>query len=72
MPKSKINLSCNYKWFLFNFCLGLIYKNFNTSVALLAKLKGLENEPDAPIMKTTIPGPKSKELTGQLGNIQVD
>lgn len=33
-------------------------------------IAGLENEPDEPIMGTEIPGPKSKELIGELGKMQ--
>ncbi|CAF0914597.1 unnamed protein product [Brachionus calyciflorus] len=42
----------------------------STTSAQAAQLKGLENEPNEPIIKTNIPGPKSKELISEIGNIQ--
>ena len=37
----------------------------------LAVQKRVSEEPNFPEIKTLIPGPKSKELIGQLGTIQV-
>jgi len=36
-----------------------------------ASIRGLENEPEGPIVKTQVPGPKSKKLIGELSKIQV-
>jgi 4-aminobutyrate aminotransferase/(S)-3-amino-2-methylpropionate transaminase len=33
-------------------------------------IRGLEKEPSAPIVNTPVPGPKSKELSAELGKIQ--
>ena len=35
-----------------------------------AKIRGLENEPNGPIVNTPVPGPKSKELSSELSKIQ--
>ena len=48
----------------------------STSKSKVAKkekssIRGLENEPNEPIVKTEIPGPNSKKLIGDLSKIQV-
>ena len=45
-----------------------------TNVAKAEKnsIRGLENEPSEPIVKTQIPGPKSKKLIGDLSKMQVN
>jgi hypothetical protein len=39
--------------------------------ASLNQIRGIENEPKEPLIKTTIPGPKSKELIAELSKMEV-
>lgn len=48
------------------------WRGFSSSKALSNQIRGLENEPEAPKMVTQMPGPKSKQLTAELGKIQVE
>jgi hypothetical protein len=43
----------------------------STSAKAAAAAGSLENEPDEPVMRTEIPGPKSKQLIGDLSKLQV-
>ena len=50
---------------------------YTSSASITHKLKefsieGLDQEPEAPIVKTPIPGPKSLEMTADLDKIQVN
>jgi 4-aminobutyrate aminotransferase/(S)-3-amino-2-methylpropionate transaminase len=38
--------------------------------SLCTSIKGLENEPSAPIVNSSVPGPKSKALSAELSKIQ--
>lgn len=46
-------------------------RGLSTSKCASARISGLEKEPKSPIVKTQIPGPKSKKLFDELNTIQV-
>jgi hypothetical protein len=49
----------------------LCNRGLTTSRCTLAGISGLEKEPQRPIVKSQIPGPKSKKLFDELNTIQV-
>jgi len=49
----------------------LFNRELTTSRCASARIAGLDREPKAPIVKTPIPGPKSKKLFDELNTIQV-
>lgn len=72
---------CSLKYIPFTLKYGFLFllevnnltRLFATSASSkqLANIRGLENEPKQPDVKTTIPGPKSKELVSELSKVHV-